>query len=52
MLVVTGLVGMTDALMYVRQDYLQSHTYPEDLQKLISRDAMTSNSIVQLKLSR
>ena len=43
---------MTDALMYIQQAYLQSHTFPEELQKLISPDAMTSSSIVQLKLSR
>ena len=50
--VVTGLVGMTDALMYVQQANLQSHTFPEELQKLLSPDAMTSSNIVQLKLSR
>ena len=47
-----GLVGMTDALMYIQQTYLQSHTFPEELQKLFSPDAMTSSSIVQVKLSR
>ena len=50
--IATGLVGMTDALMYIQQAYLQCHTFPEELQKLISPDAMTSSNIVQLKLSR
>ena len=50
--IVTDLVGMTDALMYIQHAYLQSRTFPEEVQKLLSPDTVTRNSIVQLKLNR
>ena len=51
-LVASGLVGMTDLLLYVQRVYLQTHSYPDELQKMMCSDATSTCKPVQLKLSR
>ena len=48
----TGLVGMRDALMYIQQIYLESHSYPEELEKLIDEKSNRNHTIGKLKLVR
>ena len=47
-----GLVGMRDALMYIQQIYLESHSYPEELENLIDEKSIRNHTIGKLKLVR